>query len=185
MAPNSYQQTAPVAGNLNERSMLNVCKTIGLPLRNSYILANYAQKLQIALKGKESIPEILRIMAQIKMLYGVPGDVSLGSYNIMQKRVKEVQEKLIEYNMHEKVLLKKANRRAKLLGTGLSLTLFAQLAFIVEGTFNTYSWDVIEPISYQLSLINMSAALGWYYMYLENDDKQDPTDWMRATYLEK
>ena len=51
MAPNTYQQTAPVTGNLNERSMLNVCKTIGLPLRNSYILANYAQKLQIALKG--------------------------------------------------------------------------------------------------------------------------------------
>lgn len=65
----------------------------------------------------------------------------------------------------------------------ISLGILAQLAFIIEGTFVTYSWDIIEPISYQIGLMNMCGGLGWYYMFLYNPNKQDPNSWVQSNYI--
>ena len=85
----------------------------------------------------------------------------------------------------QRTLEKQAATRSKALGTGIALTIAAETAFIIEGTFNSYSWDVIEPISYQLSLFNMVAAMGWYYAFLYQPNKQDPTEWYASRYIAK
>ena len=64
--------------------------------------------------------------------------------------------------------------------TGFSIVsiLFAELGIIGVGTFQTLSWDIMEPISYMMSLVNFSAGFGWYYLYITNNKKQTPVDWV-------
>ena len=39
--------------------------------------------------------------------------------------------------------------------------------------------------SYQISLINMCASLGWYHMFLYNPQKQDVNSWVHTNYIAK
>ena len=75
---------------------------------------------------------------------------------------------------------RKAKFRSNALGLTISSILFAQLAFVTQGTFVTYSWDIMEPISYMIGMFNFTCGFGWYYMFITKPDSQNATDWLQA-----
>ena len=63
---------------------------------------------------------------------------------------------------------KKAIFRGRIAGFGIISVLVAELGIIGVGTFSILSWDIMEPISYLMSLANFSAGFGWYYLHITN-----------------
>jgi len=47
-----------------------------------------------------------------------------------------------------------------------SAFILGEFAVIVEGTFFSLSWDIMEPISYMMLLFNELVAFGWFYMFI-------------------
>lgn len=64
-----------------------------------------------------------------------------------------------------------AARRGKLLGFGLVSFIFAEMVFVGWGTYEAFSWDIMEPISYVISLANMTLGFGWYALFVKNEKK--------------
>jgi len=79
-------------------------------------------------------------------------------------------------------LEKGAAKRGKLLGLGLVSFIFAEMVFIGYGTYEAFSWDIMEPISYVISLFNMTAGFGWYAFFVKNEKKQTPPEWYKEHY---
>jgi calcium uniporter protein, mitochondrial len=102
--------------------------------------------------------------AVINALPGVPSRI----YGVADAELKKLNE---EYDqMREKVILaeKRAARRANQLLYGGFLILCAQLAVFVRFTYVEFSWDVMEPISYFVGLMNV--IMGYmYFMYTQRD----------------
>ena len=44
--------------------------------------------------------------------------------------------------------------------------ILAELGIIVEGTYVSLSWDIMEPISYMMLLFNELMVTGWFYMFI-------------------
>jgi hypothetical protein len=102
--------------------------------------------------------------AVINALPGVPARI----YGVSDSELKRLNE---EYDqMREKVILaeRKAARRANQLLYGGFIVLIAQLAVFVRFTYVEFSWDVMEPISYFVGLVNV--IMGYmYFMYTQRD----------------
>jgi len=102
--------------------------------------------------------------AVINALPGVPARI----YGVSDSELKKLNE---EYDqMREKVVLaeRKAARRANQLLYGGFIVLIAQLAVFVRFTYVEFSWDVMEPISYFVGLVNV--IMGYmYFMYTQRD----------------
>lgn len=75
---------------------------------------------------------------------------------------------------------RKAALRSKVLGFFISSLLGVQLGVIAVGTWSILSWDIMEPISYLMGLGNFTAGFGWYLIYINNPDKQNPVDWYKT-----
>lgn len=43
----------------------------------------------------------------------------------------------------------------------------AEMGLVGYGTYEALSWDIMEPISYIISLINMTAGFGWYTYFAD------------------
>jgi hypothetical protein len=102
--------------------------------------------------------------AVINALPGVPARI----YGVSDSELKRLNQ---EYDqMREKVVLaeRKAARRANHLLYGGFIVLVAQLAVFVRFTYVEFSWDVMEPISYFVGLVNV--IMGYmYFMYTQRD----------------
>jgi hypothetical protein len=53
-----------------------------------------------------------------------------------------------------------------LIGSSAALFILAELGIIVEGTYISLSWDIMEPISYMMLLFNELMAFGWFYIFI-------------------
>jgi len=71
--------------------------------------------------------------------------------------------------MNEKIS-RKAKFRSNMAGVSITGILIAQMAFVAQGTFVTLSWDIMEPISYMIGMLNFTAGFGWYYMFVTRPD---------------
>ena len=91
----------------------------------------------------------------------------------------EILQKIEDY---KKTLESPAAKRGKVLGLGLVSFIFAEMVGIGYGTYEAFSWDIMEPIYYVISLINMTAGFGWYAFYVKNDRKQTPPEWYAEVY---
>ena len=63
---------------------------------------------------------------------------------------------------------KRAQFWSRMSGFTIASVLLAELGIIGVGTYSTLSWDIMEPISYVMSLVNFSAGFGWYYLHIRN-----------------
>ena len=54
------------------------------------------------------------------------------------------------------------------MGLGLTGFLFSEMAFIGWGTYEAFSWDIMEPISYVIMLANFNAGFMWYAIFLRD-----------------
>lgn len=61
--------------------------------------------------------------------------------------------------------------RSKFIGLGIVSIIAAEMGLIGYGTYEALSWDIMEPISYVISLINMTAGFGWYAMFVKSPNK--------------
>ena len=180
-------------GTYTEEQVLEMCDAIGLPHKDKYVLANYASKLHLGFKNAKDIQvtDAINMLHNLKFAYvtrnssNTHNDSKLQTFEALQGQLDAKNARLVELMGIQRQLEKQAATRSKVLGTGIAMTIAAQTAFIIEGTFNSYSWDVIEPMSYQMSLFNMCAAVGWYYAFLYQPNKQDPTEWYAARYIAK
>lgn len=59
------------------------------------------------------------------------------------------------------------------------------MGLIGYGTYEALSWDIMEPISYVISLINMTAGFGWYAMFVKSPNKQTPPQFYKEYYKSK
>ena len=80
----------------------------------------------------------------------------------------ETLQKIEDY---KKSIEKGAAMRGKLFGLGLVSFIFAEMVFIGWGTYESFSWDIMEPISYVISLANMTLGFGWYAFFVKNEKK--------------
>ena len=83
---------------------------------------------------------------------------------------------------YKKGLERPAARRGKLVGLGLVSFIFAEMVLIGYGTYEALSWDIMEPISYVISLFNMTAGFGWYAYFVKDERKQSPPEWVSENY---
>lgn len=176
----------------HEEHILDICKSVGLNENDQLVLANYIAKMHMGLKNSDAnaipISEVYRILEQLNYAYttNIEGDEQkLKSFEELQKLLDDKLDRLTHFMAIQRNIEKSAVRRSKVAGSIISLGILAQLAFIIEGTFVTYSWDIIEPISYQIGLLNMCGGLGWYYMFLYNPEKQDVNGWVQTNYIAK
>jgi len=101
------------------------------------------------------------------------------------RRQRDLKELLSSLDKKVSKIEKKARFRSNLLGYSISSVLLAQLMFITQGTFVTLSWDIMEPISYMISMFNFTCGFGWYYLFITKPDSQTPTDWMKNRIMTK
>lgn len=81
----------------------------------------------------------------------------------------EMLAQLIEYEaeiatlepIDSKIQRKSVRFANMVLSMGLA-TLMSQWTFVATGTYVFFSWDIMEPITYCMSLTNMCVALGFY-----------------------
>ena len=59
------------------------------------------------------------------------------------------------------------------------------MSVIGYGTYESLSWDIMEPISYVISLANMTAGFAWYAIFVYDSSKQTPPEWYREHYKQK
>lgn len=78
------------------------------------------------------------------------------------------KEELGKMNLVKTSLEKKASRRALLIILLAPLIFLLELIAIYIGTFQIYSWDITEPMTYLLSIANMVAIL-YYRKKIGND----------------
>ena len=62
---------------------------------------------------------------------------------------------------------------------GLASFVMLELAICAGGTYETFSWDIMEPISYLMGLLNFFACFSWYCRFLNEPAKQSPVFWFR------
>jgi hypothetical protein len=72
--------------------------------------------------------------------------------------------------MIQKKFEKRATFRSMLMGFSVSSFIAAEIYIIVEGTFNSLSWDIMEPISYLMALFNGVVGFAWYYKFISQPD---------------
>jgi len=73
--------------------------------------------------------------------------------------------------------MEKAIFRSKFFAFGIAGVVLGEFAICLVGTYETYSWDVIEPVSYIMGWFNFVAYAAWYCRWLEEPEKQVPTYW--------
>ena len=52
------------------------------------------------------------------------------------------------------------------MASSAALVILAELGIVVEGTFVSLSWDIMEPISYMFLLFNELMVFGWFYLFI-------------------
>ena len=75
---------------------------------------------------------------------------------IKEKRVSELEQ--VKSSLDQRAF-KRANR---ILTLGASV-MIGQFAFIMAGTYIVFSWDVMEPIAYLMSMVNFTAAFMFFW----------------------
>ena len=82
-------------------------------------------------------------------------------------------------------IMKKAIFKGKCLG--VSLAGFVGLEFLIclIGTYETYSWDIIEPVSYMMGWFNGVVGFAWYCRWMNEPEKQVPTYWYQDRVMRK
>jgi hypothetical protein len=60
--------------------------------------------------------------------------------------------------------------------------IFAEMVLVGYGTYEALSWDIMEPISYVISLFNMTCGFGWYACFVKDERKQSPPEWVSENY---
>ena len=142
---------------------------------NPPVLRSFAKKVKMG--GDQSNNEELIALARYyAQTTGQPGEIA--SLSEMTKEFYAKRDLLI--SMYKKLdgIEMKANFRSKLFGYGICAGFALELAIIMEGTFVSFSWVIMEPISYCMILANFNLGFLWFYMNITNPDLQQPTGWM-------
>ena len=158
-----------------EEKYLEYCLGIGLPMRNSFFMANFASKLHHTLPQERLFnqKDIIKGLMQTMSYYRATSN-SIYDPTKMDKSVSEVeaiieakQKEYIEICKKKEVLDKKARWRSKAVLTLGSSIIIAEFAGIMAGTFLYLSWDIMEPISYVMMLGNFTFGMLFYAKYKE------------------
>ena len=71
------------------------------------------------------------------------------------------------------------------MGYSVSTVILAELYIIIEGTFFSLSWDIMEPISYMMGLFNSTVAFGWFYLFISNPSSQTIWSFYKERLIQK
>lgn len=80
---------------------------------------------------------------------------------------------------------KKATTKSKIFGYTLASIIFSELIVVLIGTFETFSWDFIEPVSYLMGSFNFCAAFAWYCKFINKPELQSPIYWYKYRSIAK
>jgi len=80
---------------------------------------------------------------------------------------------------------KSARRKAGSLAYGMLLLFTTEFAVMVYGTYFLFSWDIMEPISYLLGLLDVICGYGFYAYFRSNYSAGDLVSSVRGTLSNK
>jgi hypothetical protein len=182
--PDFRRQSISAATNIenlsSEETYFDYCKETGMSQDSQHLLANYAAKIHRSLEGKNTVSstEIQQILSQLKHLYS--------RSNQAQKVDLEPKiERLRHLNMLQERFEAKAKFTSSLMGLSVSAFIAAEIFIIVEGTFFSLSWDIMEPISYLMALFNGVAGFAWYYRYISQPECQSFHEYLKQRSIAK
>ena len=133
----------------------------------------YKDYKDIEIKLKQILLKFNKSINQDKLFEMAIRLYSMKNFYINEKEGKHIDKNLNEifedyYNSKEeldkmnqimKKLEKKAYFKAKLFILIAPIIFFIQLLLIYFGTFQVYSWDIMEPMTYLLSILNLVGIL--------------------------
>jgi len=150
----------------NEESFYMYCKSIGIPNKNSEILAAFLDKTYNGIPSLKSKTEDIKsnIFNSLAAFRSLPENKWNTSKASELKKILDKKEKeLVTQNFIKEGLDKKALRRANsILYLGGSV-LMGQFWFIMSGTYFYFCWDVMEPMAYLMLTSNLTVGFGYYW----------------------
>jgi hypothetical protein len=89
---------------------------------------------------------------------------------VLEDKLDQIITEAKAMNATKTALDKKAVTRANvLLYMGASI-MVSQFAFITGGTYLVFSWDVMEPLAYLMSMTNMTVAFSYFLLKKQDMD---------------
>jgi len=99
----------------------------------------------------------------------------------LETKVRELTEERERLLFIKETCDKLAHRRAARLAYGLLSIFLSEFAIMVYGTYFLFSWDIMEPISYLLGLIDVICGYGFYTYFRRNYSADDLVGAVRGT----
>ena len=150
----------------NEEGFYMYCKSIGIPNKDSEILAAFLDKTYAGIPSKVSSTEDIKsnIFNALGAFRSIPENKWKTNKIPELKKILDKKEKeLFCQNSIKKRLDKKALRRANAYLYLGGTILIGQFGFIMSGTYFYFCWDVMEPLAYLMLTSNLTIGFAYYW----------------------
>mmetsp|Transcript_23544 Transcript_23544/g.27274 ORF Transcript_23544/g.27274 Transcript_23544/m.27274 type:complete len:368 (-) Transcript_23544:14-1117(-) len=153
------------ASTYNYHSVYALCQKVGLSQRQSVVLGSFAGQLIEGIHkhlSKEIDKKFVIMITQKTLLNSALRAKS--TIADIETKISFLREKLARYEEHQKALDTKLENKARRRLKWFFGWIFTQIVLLQYGTYSAFNWDIMEPITCLLGILDLIIAYSFWLM---------------------